>query len=209
MSTPKLVKTNIRAEDLLMDIRGGSNSRYYCMPPYHGEPQDSRKAPPATTGGYPFHLVAQGHVVGIFDSWPAAKASLTGYPDRQQQRRLGVHPHPVDPNAQRAGTAPDISPHKIKREGTPARNVGIDLERFRNNASPSPARSPSASPQKPRGGAPRDINFAIRGASIVSSSAVRSEERYLELQRRGEEPDLLVTRNFERASRFALEDDKE
>ncbi|KAJ7021700.1 hypothetical protein C8F04DRAFT_1195172 [Mycena alexandri] len=247
MSTPqlKLVKTNIRAQDLVMDIRGGSNSRYYCLPPFHGAPQDDNAAlrpKSAAGGGYPFHLVAQGHIVGVFDSWPAAKASLSGYPDSsnagyhsleecveawQRLCPLGIHPHPVDPAAQLGktpGTATNFvntSPRKIKREGTPGADhrelnlsslIRIARDRFRNSSMPSVSsvssvsRSTPPSPQKKPAEAPHNINFVIRGAGIVSSSAARSEERYLELQRRGEEPDILLTRNFERATRFALEE---
>ncbi|KAJ7148594.1 hypothetical protein C8R46DRAFT_1231087 [Mycena filopes] len=75
---PHLVPTNIKAEDLLMDIRGGGrDSRYYCLPPMHF------KTPVSGGGGrgYPFHLVTQGHEVGVFDNWLEAKASLSGYPD--------------------------------------------------------------------------------------------------------------------------------
>ncbi|KAJ7765185.1 hypothetical protein B0H16DRAFT_1454365 [Mycena metata] len=225
---PKLVKTNVRAEELVMDIRGGRDSRYYCIPPYHGAPEHASTGP-KSTNGYPFHLVAQGHIV-IFDTEdrPAAKASLTGYPDSsnagyfsveecidawQRLCDLGVHPHPPSLNAQRGDSASAVlvntSPRKMKREATP--NLGIELDRFRNGvgAGPSVSASPPPSPQKKGGEARRDVNFAIRGAGIVSSSAARSEERYLELQRRGEEPDILVTRNFERASCFALEDVQE
>lgn len=70
----KLVATNIRAEDLLMDIRGGGkDSRYYCLPPFHGKKTDgesvSKESVGKGGGGYPYHLVAQGHRVGIFDDW--------------------------------------------------------------------------------------------------------------------------------------------
>ncbi|KAJ7715051.1 hypothetical protein B0H16DRAFT_1701867 [Mycena metata] len=62
--------------------------------------------------GYRYHLVVQGHEVGTFDNWGAAKASLTGYHGSvnkgfnsiaecveawQAMCPLGVHPHPVDP----------------------------------------------------------------------------------------------------------------
>lgn len=38
-------------------------------------------------------------------------------------------------------------------------------------------------------------------------ASVRSEQRYLELQHQGEEPDLLVTRSFAQAAFFALDDE--
>jgi hypothetical protein len=62
----QLVSTNLRAEDLIMDIRGGGNdSCYYCLPPFRGSTDGVEK----TGRGFPFYLVSQGHVVGIFDNW--------------------------------------------------------------------------------------------------------------------------------------------
>ncbi|KAJ7713235.1 hypothetical protein B0H16DRAFT_1743563 [Mycena metata] len=219
MSTPRagLVPTNIRAEDLLMDIRGGGkDSRYYCLPPYHGKPEESKGQSAAKTGGYRFHLVAQGHVVGIFDSWVEAKASLTGYPDssnrgydsvedcvdaRQRLCTLGVHPHLVDPIF--------ASPSPVKWEPTTDSGSAPNLMRFYTPTSPvgSSSKTRQHTPAPAPDGEPDFINFAIRGAGIISSSAARTEERYRDMQRRGEEPDLLVTRNFTRASRFALEEE--
>ncbi|KAJ7028783.1 hypothetical protein C8F04DRAFT_1265535 [Mycena alexandri] len=243
MSTPKpaLVPTNIRAEQLLMDIRGGGkDSRYYCLPPYHGKPEGETAG--KTGGGYTFHLVAQGHLVGIFDSWVEAKASLSGYPDNsnrgynsieecveawQGMCTLGVHPHPVDPACAKPA-APvaswvNTSPRKprgyasspVKREALmdPAHG-GVSAADLRRFCTP---KSGVGSPGKTRAhrspAAAHDdgdlVNFAIRGGGIISSSAARTEERYREMQRRGEEPDLLVTRSFMRASRFALEEEPE
>jgi hypothetical protein len=66
---PKLPRTNLAIEDLVMDDREkGKDSRYYCLPPYYGDPKrmlQERRA----GGGYSFYLVSQGHRVGIFDSW--------------------------------------------------------------------------------------------------------------------------------------------
>jgi hypothetical protein len=61
----QLVPTNIRAEDLIMDIRGGGRDhRYYCLPPFRGGDSEEK-----TGRGFPFYLVSQGHVVGVFDNW--------------------------------------------------------------------------------------------------------------------------------------------
>jgi hypothetical protein len=38
---------------------------------------------------------------------------------------------------------------------------------------------------------------------------MRSEQRYREMQRCGEEPDMLITRSFAQASLFALDNDEE
>ncbi|KAJ6463764.1 hypothetical protein C8R47DRAFT_1079759 [Mycena vitilis] len=93
----------------------------------------------------------------------------------------------------------------VKREGASSASAAgsaqvlADLKRYC-----SPVRSPPPSPRKPDQG--DFVNFAIRGGGIVSSSAGRSQQRYLELQRQGEEPDMLVTRSVEQAALFALED---
>ncbi|KAJ7033113.1 hypothetical protein C8F04DRAFT_1184373 [Mycena alexandri] len=236
-----LTATNIRADELIMDIRGGGrDSRYYCLPPYRGTTAEGTPAK-SGGGGYPFHLVAQGHVVGIFDDWVEAKASLSGYPDSsnrgyysveeciegwQKLCALGIHPHPVDPSKTRApsvdtsrvNTSPrkpqtpgtslvNTSPRKPRTPGTTGfvkqerAEVGTSTLELKRLCTPQPPPTPA-----PAGGTHEFVNFAIRGGGIVSSSAVRTEERYRELQRRGEEPDLLVTHSFQRASRFALED---
>jgi hypothetical protein len=63
-ATPKLSRTNLPTEDLVMDDReDGKDPQYYCRDPK----RMSRKRGPG--GGYAFHLVSQGHRVGIFDSW--------------------------------------------------------------------------------------------------------------------------------------------
>ncbi|KAJ7021708.1 hypothetical protein C8F04DRAFT_1195179 [Mycena alexandri] len=240
MSTPRagLVATNTRAEDLLMDIRGGGkDSRYYCLPPYYGKSEGP--LPAKTSGGYRFHLIAQGHLVGIFDSWVEAKASLTGYPDSsnrgydsieecveawQRLCTLGVHPHTIDPIFTRPATPiVNISPRKprshaapspVKRElTTDAAQTSVsaaNLIRFytpKSGEGSSGKTRPRPPAPAPGNGDAHSINFVIRGGGIISSSVARTEERYRELQRCGEEPDLLVTRSFTRASRFALEEE--
>jgi hypothetical protein len=44
------------------------DSRYYCLPPFRGNLNCPRRVQ-KEGGGYPFHLVMQGHVVGTFDNW--------------------------------------------------------------------------------------------------------------------------------------------
>ncbi|KAJ7856719.1 hypothetical protein B0H14DRAFT_2578751 [Mycena olivaceomarginata] len=208
-------------------------------------------------GAFPFHLVGQGHVVGVFDNWVEAKASLAGYPDSSNQgcdteeecievwQRLcvlGVHPHPTDPAffappAESASAFVNTSPRKsraivspsgkreaslvkgertdvVKREETPRRTPATPelLANLKKYCRPIKPLTPTPSPKKaahlsaPSSDAPR-VNYAIRGDGIISSSAVRSEQRYLELQHRGEEPDLLITRSFAQAAFFALDDE--
>ncbi|KAF8157472.1 hypothetical protein K438DRAFT_1986597 [Mycena galopus ATCC 62051] len=93
MST--LPRTNLSAEEVIMDSRpGGRDSRYYCLPPFRGSPN------------------APGHIVGVFDDWLETQASMSGYPDNsfrgyhsmaecieawQALCRWGIHPHEVDP----------------------------------------------------------------------------------------------------------------
>ncbi|KAJ7720205.1 hypothetical protein DFH07DRAFT_784451, partial [Mycena maculata] len=238
----QLTPTHMSADEVVMDERGFKDPWYYCLPPFRGD--RTRVLRERRAGRYPFHLVAQGHIVGTFDNWPEAKASITGYLDCSHQgcyseeecievwQRLcvlGVHPHAVDPTyappcaASMSGFV-NTSPRKtrgvvpgsasaspVKKEGGSGRPASSDpqlLADLKRYCSPIlPASNPS-----PRKGAPvaaedtTPLNFAIRGGGIVSSSAVRSAERYLELQRRGEEPDMLVTRSLQDASLFALED---
>ncbi|KAJ7851697.1 hypothetical protein B0H13DRAFT_1904987 [Mycena leptocephala] len=246
-SKPQLARTNLPVDEMIMDTRGVKDARFYCLPPYRGDPNRLSK-PRRTGGGYPFHLVSQGHVVGIFDNWVEAQASLDGYPgsgnrgfhsedecvDAWQGLCVrGVHPHPVDlaflrPPSPGASTFVNTSPRKSrstppspvkpsgtsaataskKREGTPVRSpqadaqLLADLKRYASPILPAPP-----SPQKASRAEMDDgefVNFAIRGGGIISSSPIRSEQRYREMQRRGEEPDMLVTRSFAQASLFAL-----
>jgi hypothetical protein len=62
----KLAPTNLPVEELVMDDRGVKDPRYYCLPPFRGDPSHPS---PRRKGGFPFHLVAQGRRVGIFDNW--------------------------------------------------------------------------------------------------------------------------------------------
>jgi hypothetical protein len=50
------------------------------------------------------------------------------------------------------------------------------------------------------------VNYEILTRICFSE---RSQQCYLKLQRRGEEPDLIITRSFAQASLFALDDEDE
>ncbi|KAJ7818602.1 hypothetical protein B0H14DRAFT_2601176 [Mycena olivaceomarginata] len=185
--------TNLPLEDLQMDNRGIKDPRYYCLPPFRGD----RKT------------------AGVSEARIEAKASLTGYPDSNHQgckteeecievwQRLcvlGVHPHPVDPSffqppSENALVFVNLSPRKSHASSS------ANVKQEDTTPSPTKAARPSGS----KGGA--FVNYAIRGDGVISSSAERSEQRYLEAQRRGEEPDLLITRSFAQASLFALDDE--
>ncbi|KAJ7848611.1 hypothetical protein B0H14DRAFT_3453019 [Mycena olivaceomarginata] len=182
-----------------------------CLP-FRGSTDGVEK----TGRGFPFYLVSQGHVVGIFDNWHETKASVSGFPDNsyrgyntveeciegwQALCRWGIHPHPVDP----AHTV-NTSPRKwAKASAAPAQGASAAPEQKVYDLkvlSPPP-------PQKAgrhEAGDQDFVNFAIRGAGVVSSSAARTEQRYCKMQLRGEEPELLVTRSLEAATSFALEE---
>ncbi|KAJ7450239.1 hypothetical protein B0H11DRAFT_2246807 [Mycena galericulata] len=236
----KLVPTNLRRDELVMDERGVKDRRYYCLPPFRSN--RSLAVSSQRGGRFPLYIVTQGHIVGTFNTWPEAKASISGYPDFSHQGcqtedecidvwqrlcALGIHPHPADPALTilpGEGAAPfvNISPRKtrgktdspVKRETTPGPSTGgnaqllADLKRFASPIRPN-SPSPSKSARAADEAAAAHVNFAIRGAGIVSSSVVRTEERYREMQRRGEEPDMLVTRSIRQASLFALDDEDE
>ncbi|KAJ7127926.1 hypothetical protein C8R44DRAFT_733329 [Mycena epipterygia] len=214
-SKGRLIPTNLPPEDVVMDARGVKDGRYYCLPPFQG---DRHRQIAVRGGGFPWHLVFQGHVVGTFNSWPEAKASLTGYPGSgnrgyhsedecittwQAMCVLGIHPHPVDPAfltppSPSASTFVNVSPRKsVKREGTPSGSgmrgspvkregkregtpsgstagnaqVLADLKRYSSPILPKPS-----SPEK-RAMDSKYLNFAIRGAGIISSSARRRRAR--------------------------------
>ncbi|KAJ6564312.1 hypothetical protein B0H19DRAFT_1258767 [Mycena capillaripes] len=152
----------------------------------------------------------------------AAKTSLTGYPGStnkgynsvaecidtwQTLCPTGVHPHPVDPTLQQESStsttkALHTSPGKRapKCQDTPAEGDAQSLFGLHRIRSRRPAVTP---PPSPSHAAPREaadsgdnlrfVSFAICGGGIVSSSLTRSQTRYLASQRRGEEPEMLVT----------------
>ncbi|KAJ7204883.1 hypothetical protein B0H12DRAFT_1080429 [Mycena haematopus] len=217
------------AEDLRMDDRGIKDPRFYCLPP-----DRTRGGLAGPRGGkYPLHLVTQGNVVGYFDNWPEAKESLSGYPGNsnhgcytveecievwQRLCTLGVHPHPVEPReAQRpSASASDPfrpSPKKSGHTSTTSPEPCEESDGTGKRASKSPVKptcpsTPTASMREPRPASSPNVNFVIGGTGIVSSSADRTEQHYLDMQRRREEPELLITRLFARAKVFAIDDDE-
>lgn len=66
---PKLVATNLPLHELVMDTRGDKDPRYYCLPPIRGTRDFAGRKRGAEGKGFPFHLVAQGHRVGLFNNW--------------------------------------------------------------------------------------------------------------------------------------------
>ncbi|KAF8197281.1 hypothetical protein K438DRAFT_1967517 [Mycena galopus ATCC 62051] len=167
----------------------------------------------------------------------SAKASVSGFPDNSYRAyksmdeciiawqalcQLGLHPHPVDPEFDHTARGPLARavwtpPPSTTQVETP-RRAGVGALRKDPTATPSPApparRATPPSPKTPVRQAAADegefLNFAIRGAGIVSSSVSRTERCYRELQSRGEEPELLVTRSLQETSFFAVDDsDKE
>ncbi|KAJ6461940.1 hypothetical protein C8R47DRAFT_1225738 [Mycena vitilis] len=237
-SKARWVPTNITSDQLIMDNRGTRDCRFYCLPPFHGDPAHVHSG-----GGYPYHLVSQGHLVGTFTNWIEAKASITGFPDSancgyysvddcvvawQAICDLGLHPHPVAPafvrhpnasassfvntsprkSAHNKMASPSRGPFVVKREGTDPQLLA-DLKQFC-----SPVRSPPPAPLS-KGGAPRTTRrnlsiLRLEGLELFRAARMwhleRSVTRYRDMQRRGEEPDMLVTRSLHKASLFALED---
>ncbi|KAJ7799700.1 hypothetical protein B0H14DRAFT_3491373 [Mycena olivaceomarginata] len=158
----QLVSTNLRAEDLIMDIRGGGNNPcYYCLPPFRG----------STDGG---------HIVGIFDNWHETKASecIEGW---QALCWWGIHPHPMDPVH-----AVNTSPRKqAKASAAPAQGASAAPEQkvYDLKVLCTPPRSPAVPPRPQKAGrheaGDQDfVNFAIRGVSFPAA-------------RRAEEPEII------------------
>ncbi|KAJ7843280.1 hypothetical protein B0H13DRAFT_1909423 [Mycena leptocephala] len=235
-SKPQLARTNLPVDEMIMDTRGVKDARFYCLPPYRGDPNRLSK-PRRTGGGYPFHLVSQGHVVSIFDNWVEAQASLDGYPGsgnrgfirRTRTVRSGCPSAPGRPGVLEAAQPGGVDvnpPLSCQTIGHFGGNCVEEKRRHTRALPPSrcaavggpsygPSRKRYASPILPAPPSPQKasrtemddgefVNFAIRGGGIISSSPMRSEQCYREMQRRGEEPDMLVTRSFAQASLFAL-----
>lgn len=56
--------TYLAPSDMIMDHRGERDPKYWCLPPFRGDP---KRAPAAS--GYRYHLVWRGRTVGTFDTW--------------------------------------------------------------------------------------------------------------------------------------------
>ncbi|KAJ7789206.1 hypothetical protein B0H14DRAFT_3503277 [Mycena olivaceomarginata] len=185
--------------DMVMDHRGTRDPKYWCLPPFCGD----AKRPPATRG-YRYHLVWQGRTVGIFDTWAAADASLSGYPGSgnkgfhtieecidawQTMCPLGVHPHPVEP--------------------TPPAKVEEPCSTVQLHSTPCTEGLSGSNKQDTGGGKKERAALRFGGDGVISSSPVRARRRYEELQLLGKQPDILITRSFARATLFALDDSRE
>ncbi|KAF8212966.1 hypothetical protein K438DRAFT_1751379 [Mycena galopus ATCC 62051] len=228
--------TNMTAAEMVRDERGVRDPQYWCLPPFRGDP--ARQAPPSK-GGYRYHLVWQGYTgveeIGVdicvlqgggqneFE-WVPGQCEQ-GIPHHRGMYR-GVaddvptgsasppsRPHPVDPAHARPGTQPPQPPQPPPQPPQSAHRDNVAVcpprppkrEAKEEGCRPPPCVNARTS-ATPNGGF---VNFAIRGAGIVSSSPLRTQDRYEELQRRGEEPDVILTRSFARASLFALDDEGE
>ncbi|KAJ7771184.1 hypothetical protein B0H14DRAFT_3509128 [Mycena olivaceomarginata] len=188
-----LPKTNMTADEMIPDTQTkGHDPRYWCLPPMCEDPDSVV----AISGGYEFHLVSQGRQVGIWKSWTAVKAMVSGYPDGahkghhtyagcigewQVHCQLGVHPHPADPG-----------PSKGKSRADPA-NRGHRC----SSSTPASQRTSGALSvaQGSRRGTAR--YFAIWGAQIVYSSKYKAKLVFDEAVDEGVEPELLSTDDFD------------
>ncbi|KAJ7088019.1 hypothetical protein B0H15DRAFT_949833 [Mycena belliarum] len=226
-----LYRTNLEEEQMVRDVGGAHDPRYYCLPPLHFDPAHPAKRP---RKGAAFHLVSQGRIVGLFDSWLAAQASVSGFEGSAHQGfdsieeateawqdlcHLGVHPHETNPKVRHEAVPPRGGEAD---EGAAPSSVSVPGARSsRPAAKPSPSK-PSPSKSLPsalsapvqRQSRPVSVaedegatmNFAIRGSGIVSSDPEESRARYQELQQRGEAPEILLTRSFAQAVFFAMDE---
>ncbi|KAJ7829015.1 hypothetical protein B0H14DRAFT_3465978 [Mycena olivaceomarginata] len=209
------LRTNLDASDMVMDHRGTRDPKYWCLPPFRGD----AKRPPATRG-YRYHLVWQGRTVGIFDTWAAADASLSGYPGSgnkgfhtieecidawQTMCPLGVHPHPVEPTPPTKVEEPCST---VQLHST-LRTEGLSGSNKQDMGGGKKERAGTSIPTTPSPRSMPHVSFTVRGDGVISSSPVRARRRYEELQLLGEQPDILVTRSFARATLFALDDSRE
>ncbi|KAJ6458521.1 hypothetical protein C8R45DRAFT_1110052 [Mycena sanguinolenta] len=208
------------ADQVVMDERPGSR-RWYLV---------SRGR---LVGIFDEWLEVKASVSGFKDNSYRAYNTLDECVDAWQALcRWGLHAHPVDPAfAQGAPTevtsaVPQVPPSastsaagktavkepvaRERGETVPSSSKGHDLKWLLTRSagsSPEKQKSSSApSPQK-KHALGSGLNFAIRGQGVVSSSAERTERRYLELRAQGEEPDLLLTRSLEAASFFVLHEE--
>ncbi|KAJ7109542.1 hypothetical protein C8R43DRAFT_962546 [Mycena crocata] len=106
---PNFSKVQLPEDDVLPDNRtAGHNPRFWCLPPMRNDV--NLEVPRAQ---YRFYLVTRGRMVGVWRRWSVAQLMTTGFPDAgykghnsyktciaewQEQCRMGVHPHPVDPD---------------------------------------------------------------------------------------------------------------
>ncbi|KAJ6451147.1 hypothetical protein C8R45DRAFT_1113691 [Mycena sanguinolenta] len=139
-----LQRTNMTAADMIPDtFNPQHDERFWCVPKLHDSKTDG------DSGGSPLYLVTQGHKVGIWHNWTVVKAMVSGYQhsayrghrtvegcieEWQEHCRLGVHPHPVDP--QFARDASRESPKKKSLMtpvgvGRPVENqLQMDLKKY-------------------------------------------------------------------------------
>ncbi|KAJ7741474.1 hypothetical protein DFH07DRAFT_778151 [Mycena maculata] len=218
-TTENLPKMNLRLHEMVMDRRpGGQDSRFYCLPPFRGDPTHLPRV--HAKSGYRFHLVTQGELVGIFDTWGAAKASISGFPGGSNQ---GYHTRAECVDAWQAmccldsegrGAVTQVEDGEAVRSAgggavhsaLPSAQQRIVLLRRPAPALPS-ARPPPATPPRSSQVADPFLSFAIWGGGVISSSPFSkisqpAEQLYQEC---GEQPDLLLTRSFKHAALFALD----
>ncbi|KAJ7136985.1 hypothetical protein C8R44DRAFT_728914 [Mycena epipterygia] len=128
-------RTNMTVQEMIPDtVDPTHDARFWCLPPMRENSGGQRD------GRFPMYLVSQGHSVGIWRSWTVVKAMVDGFPagaqcghhsveacvqEWQAHCRLGVHPHPPEPNADLDGEAspastPPSSPPSSPRSSSAA-----------------------------------------------------------------------------------------
>ncbi|KAJ7794940.1 hypothetical protein B0H14DRAFT_2621476 [Mycena olivaceomarginata] len=234
MSSSKPTRTNLEPHDVVMDHRGDRDPRYWCLPPFRGDPTCAQ---PLSRSGYRYHLVWQGHTVGTFDTWAMAKTSLTGYPGSGKQglsNRGGMH-RCMASNVPAGGPPPSCGPSVPAQQ---CANAPMYTGPRKTTAQPSSCASVKPKPETPKRGAPAippasphrhgarsrisPVNFAIRGCGSCFQQPVRlqsknkipradppprarAQDLYEELQRHREEPEMLIIRSFQDTAFFALD----
>ncbi|KAJ7875804.1 hypothetical protein B0H13DRAFT_2347947 [Mycena leptocephala] len=230
MSTklPMLTKTNMRPEEVVPDKNTvGHDERYWCLPPM----KEDINSVVAVGGGFEFHLVTQGHEVGVWKTWTVAKTMVSGYPNgahkghhsyagctREWQMHcpLGVHPHPVDPKwkgktTESKGESVSLTAAfagAAEPAGTSASRSGPrNSNRRPRRSSSTPGSSSRTSGRLAavlRGSrAPTARYFAIWGAGIVYSTKYAAKLAFDDAIDDGDEPELLSTDDFEVALAYA------
>ncbi|KAJ7493550.1 hypothetical protein FB451DRAFT_1164448 [Mycena latifolia] len=208
--------TNLDVSEMIPDtLNPNHDPRFWCLPPTRDNATEGQ------SGRFPMYLVTQGQIVGIWRSWTATKAMVSGYPSGAQRGhrsvagcveewqvhcRLGVHPHPPDPNA---ADVPALAPSSPASSPPPS--------------SPPPPWSPPGSPTTaiPSGISTSEVAsvsdswacwddvpagaryYAIWEEGIVYADRQDAKVGFVAAQAGGRRPRILSTGLYEEAQSFS------
>ncbi|KAJ7164599.1 hypothetical protein C8R43DRAFT_946414 [Mycena crocata] len=217
---PPIALVQLPEDDVLPDNRtAGRDPRFWCLPPMRDNV--NLEVPRAQ---YRFYLVTRGRMVGVWRRWSVAQLMTTGFPDAgykghdsyetciaewQEQCRMGMHPHPVDPdvvNAQgkRCEVVGETSSLVVAAKPSTA------TSRRSGGRGTAPRRSLSMPPSNVSAVVGRDAPeecalryFAIWGGEIVYSTSYAAKLAFDEAVEEGNEPELLTTADFNIALAYA------